>query len=112
VNYSLLSLTLFRSPTLRKSNINDILNNTPSIVDTDTIPIQQHHIPHHDSRKNYNNNDNTNEIDDNEDTSRSPLPRAWRGRFGAYEKKCENCQTNTSPEWRRGPSGHKTYVRV
>lgn len=41
--------------------------------------------------------------------SSSPnLPRAWRGRFGAYEKKCENCQTNSSPEWRRGPSGHKT----
>lgn len=35
-------------------------------------------------------------------------PKAWRGRFGAYEKKCENCQTNKSPEWRRGPSGHKT----
>jgi hypothetical protein len=93
---------------LRKSNINNILNNTTTV--TDTIPIQ-HHIPHHDSRKNYNNNNdnNINEIDLNEDTSRSPLPRAWRGRFGAYEKKCENCQTNTSPEWRRGPSGHKTY---
>lgn len=98
---------------MRKSNIKDILNNTPFTVDTDTTTIispLQHYIPHHDSRKNYNNSDNTiNEIEEIEETSRSPLPRAWRGRFGAYEKKCENCQTNTSPEWRRGPSGHKTY---
>ncbi|OAD04338.1 GATA-type zinc finger transcription factor [Mucor lusitanicus CBS 277.49] len=42
------------------------------------------------------------------DNTRSPLPRAWRGRFGVFEKKCENCQTNTSPEWRKGPGGHKT----
>ncbi|KAI8971370.1 hypothetical protein BDB01DRAFT_811570 [Pilobolus umbonatus] len=34
--------------------------------------------------------------------------RAWTGRFGLHEKKCENCQTISSPEWRRGPSGHKT----
>ncbi|KAG2213912.1 hypothetical protein INT47_001181 [Mucor saturninus] len=39
-------------------------------------------------------------------------PKAWRGRFGAYEKKCENCQTNKSPEWRRGPSGHKTLCNA
>ncbi|EPB91979.1 hypothetical protein HMPREF1544_01273 [Mucor circinelloides 1006PhL] len=46
------------------------------------------------------------------DNTRFPLPRAWRGRFGVFEKKCENCQTNTSPEWRKGPGGHKTYARL
>ncbi|RKP39336.1 hypothetical protein BJ085DRAFT_33333 [Dimargaris cristalligena] len=27
-------------------------------------------------------------------------------------KKCESCQTETSPEWRRGPSGHKTLCNA
>ncbi|CAG8462750.1 1569_t:CDS:2 [Cetraspora pellucida] len=27
-------------------------------------------------------------------------------------KKCESCHTDSSPEWRRGPTGHKTYSRT
>lgn len=50
----------------------------------------------------------TSATSESSDNTRSPLPRAWRGRFGVFEKKCENCQTNTSPEWRKGPGGHKT----
>jgi hypothetical protein len=36
------------------------------------------------------------------------IPKSWKTRFGSYEKKCEKCQTSSSPEWRKGPSGHKT----
>lgn len=79
-NYDVLIFKSFRFK--RKSNINDILNESPSIHE------QHHYIP--------------------KEESKSPSPKAWRGRFDAYEKKCENCQTNTSPEWRKGPSGHKT----
>lgn len=96
-----------RSITRRKSNIKDILNNTTEI----TTPIP----------KKYNTNINTStNIKSSSSSSSSTTtttttttsPRAWRGRFGAYEKKCENCQTNASPEWRRGPSGHKTLCNA
>ncbi|KAI9260026.1 hypothetical protein EDC94DRAFT_611511 [Helicostylum pulchrum] len=72
----------------RKSNINDILNNPTSsacLLNTTYSPAKKY-----------------------SEETKSPLPKAWRGRFGAYEKKCENCQTSTSPEWRKGPTGHKT----
>lgn len=36
--------------------------------------------------------------------------KIWKGRFIMLEKKCEICGASTSPEWRKGPSGHKTYL--
>ncbi|CAG8592169.1 8159_t:CDS:2 [Rhizophagus irregularis] len=29
-----------------------------------------------------------------------------------FHNKCESCHTSSSPEWRRGPTGHKTYSRT
>ncbi|OBZ91437.1 hypothetical protein A0J61_00507 [Choanephora cucurbitarum] len=40
------------------------------------------------------------------------LPKIWRGRFGIHEKRCKNCDTSKSPEWRRGPNGHKTLCNA
>ncbi|KAI9279548.1 hypothetical protein BY458DRAFT_487795 [Sporodiniella umbellata] len=38
-----------------------------------------------------------------------PKPlKACIGRWAMYNKKCERCQTSESPEWRKGPSGHKS----
>ncbi|KAI8073667.1 hypothetical protein BDF21DRAFT_423988 [Thamnidium elegans] len=85
----------------RKSNINDILNNPQSptssaslssLLNTTYSPAKKYSEP--------------------AEETKSPLPKAWRGRFGAYEKKCENCQTSTSPEWRKGPTGHKTLCNA
>ncbi|CAG8818913.1 8693_t:CDS:2, partial [Gigaspora rosea] len=28
------------------------------------------------------------------------------------QKKCESCHTSSSPEWRRGPTGHKTLCNA
>ncbi|KAG0184410.1 hypothetical protein DFQ28_011191 [Apophysomyces sp. BC1034] len=39
--------------------------------------------------------------------------RSVRDRYSppaAHKNYCESCGTDSSPEWRRGPSGHKTYV--
>ncbi|SAM09093.1 hypothetical protein [Absidia glauca] len=44
------------------------------------------------------------------DKRRSP-PKSWRIR--PHEKKlCESCHTSQSPEWRRGPSGHRTLCNA
>ncbi|KAI8365784.1 hypothetical protein BD560DRAFT_425177 [Blakeslea trispora] len=42
----------------------------------------------------------------------SSLPRIWQSKFGIHEKRCKNCDTSTSPEWRRGPNGHKTLCNA
>ncbi|KAG1343249.1 hypothetical protein G6F62_004849 [Rhizopus arrhizus] len=38
--------------------------------------------------------------------------KIWKGRFIMLEKKCEICGASTSPEWRKGPSGHKTLCNA
>ncbi|KAG1445377.1 hypothetical protein G6F56_009937 [Rhizopus delemar] len=34
--------------------------------------------------------------------------KPWQSRYSVLDKKCEHCHTCESPEWRKGPSGHKT----
>ncbi|KAG1120615.1 hypothetical protein G6F42_012706 [Rhizopus arrhizus] len=123
---------------VRKSNLSKILNSTTTNTMTTppgktapslASPNQQMHRYSHDVRTNKKiKNDNITDqlssasasssfIDtlatsEPSDNTRFPLPRAWRGRFGVFEKKCENCQTNTSPEWRKGPGGHKTLCNA
>lgn len=119
---------------VRKSNLSKILNSTttnataspPSkLASSVSSPNQQinpysYDIQTNKKIKNGNSVDQSSSVSaaqqfidiiatsESSDNTRSPLPRAWRGRFGVFEKKCENCQTNTSPEWRKGPGGHKT----
>lgn len=121
---------------VRKSNLSKILNSTttnataspPSkLASSVSSPNQQinpysYDIQTNKKIKNGNSVDQSSSVSaaqqfidiiatsESSDNTRSPLPRAWRGRFGVFEKKCENCQTNTSPEWRKGPGGHKTWV--
>ena len=47
---------------------------------------------------------------DNNNHDRSSSSITWKGKFIAQEKRCEYCRASTSPEWRKGPSGHKTQV--
>ncbi|KAJ2076266.1 hypothetical protein GGI16_008443 [Coemansia sp. S142-1] len=37
-----------------------------------------------------------------------PLSASQRGDL--EKKTCKSCGTDSSPEWRKGPNGHKTYV--
>ncbi|KAI8099125.1 uncharacterized protein BX664DRAFT_354599 [Halteromyces radiatus] len=41
----------------------------------------------------------------------SSSSRSWRIRPNE-KKRCESCQTSQSPEWRRGPSGHRTLCNA
>ncbi|KAI8926326.1 hypothetical protein BC831DRAFT_456786 [Entophlyctis helioformis] len=44
-----------------------------------------------------------------------PLPRPLgmrRSKAPPVVRQCENCNTSDSPEWRRGPSGHKTLCNA
>ncbi|GAN03404.1 hypothetical protein MAM1_0040d02857 [Mucor ambiguus] len=119
---------------VRKSNLSKILNSTTTNTTATppgkvSSPNQQIHHYSHDIQTNKKSK-NGNGIDQSSlvsaappfidavvtskssENTRAPLPRAWRGRFGVFEKKCENCQTNTSPEWRKGPGGHKTLCNA
>ncbi|ORE06369.1 hypothetical protein BCV72DRAFT_305566 [Rhizopus microsporus var. microsporus] len=49
---------------------------------------------------------------DNNNHDKLSAFKTWKGRFIVREKKCEYCQVSTSPEWRRGPSGHKTLCNA
>ncbi|CEP09157.1 hypothetical protein [Parasitella parasitica] len=119
--------------TFRKSNLSKILNNTTTITAITTTashvtspatsPTQQTNPHPHDVQTNKRlKNDKTADYLSSQplsaatsetfENAKSLLPRAWRGRFGVFEKKCENCQTNTSPEWRKGPGGHKTLCNA
>ncbi|KAI8884988.1 GATA-domain-containing protein [Backusella circina FSU 941] len=40
-------------------------------------------------------------------TETTTMTACWKGRFDASRRKCVNCHTSNSPEWRRGPAGHK-----
>nr|CAG8460505.1 6142_t:CDS:10 [Entrophospora candida] len=43
-------------------------------------------------------------------STRSPASSQRKNNNGL--KECESCHTNTSPEWRRGPTGHKTLCNA
>ncbi|CEG73638.1 Putative GATA-binding transcription factor [Rhizopus microsporus] len=49
---------------------------------------------------------------DNNNHDRLSSFKTWKGKFTVREKKCEHCQVSTSPEWRKGPSGHKTLCNA
>ncbi|ORE14399.1 hypothetical protein BCV71DRAFT_251376 [Rhizopus microsporus] len=49
---------------------------------------------------------------DNNNHDRSSSSITWKGKFIAQEKRCEYCRASTSPEWRKGPSGHKTLCNA
>ncbi|CAG8438499.1 14340_t:CDS:2 [Acaulospora colombiana] len=39
-------------------------------------------------------------------------PQQRRSPSAVHGKKCESCHTSSSPEWRRGPTGHKTLCNA
>ncbi|KAI9480707.1 MAG: hypothetical protein EXX96DRAFT_563840 [Benjaminiella poitrasii] len=98
----------------RISNINDIRNDGQIILPSPAL-LSKHNsatIPQPNTKEleqySYRKQNEIALMTEPETNSRGPLLKTWRSRFGIQEKKCENCQTSTSPEWRRGPSGHKT----
>lgn len=44
-------------------------------------------------------------------SSSSTVSKSWRIK-PSEKKRCESCQTSHSPEWRRGPSGHRTLCNA
>jgi hypothetical protein len=44
-------------------------------------------------------------------SSSSTVSKSWRIKPNE-KKRCESCQTSHSPEWRRGPSGHRTLCNA
>ncbi|KAI7897980.1 uncharacterized protein BX663DRAFT_526664 [Cokeromyces recurvatus] len=94
------------SKAYRISKINEILNNDNIKLPLPTVSAQL--LANHNLTTTTTIATNTKEHTTGSETNnRSSLLKTWRNRFGIQEKKCENCQTSTSPEWRRGPNGHK-----
>ncbi|ORX92678.1 hypothetical protein K493DRAFT_41686 [Basidiobolus meristosporus CBS 931.73] len=44
--------------------------------------------------------------------ARGGVPISFLHNSAAAQKRCESCNTSQSPEWRRGPTGHKTLCNA
>ncbi|RHZ47259.1 hypothetical protein Glove_586g18 [Diversispora epigaea] len=51
------------------------------------------------------------QVDHNQNHIFTPL-KPTRNSNATHGKKCESCHTSSSPEWRRGPTGHKTLCNA
>jgi len=72
---------------------------SPSSVTVTQYASQQRRNNNGNNANNNNNNNSNGNGNSNGNNSNNNVQGA---------KKCESCHTSTSPEWRRGPTGHKT----
>ncbi|GBB98806.1 hypothetical protein RclHR1_03330003 [Rhizophagus clarus] len=90
------------------NNMSQPRQSSPSTSQSSTNQSQQQRYTQFPSqqRRNNNNNNNSNN-NNNNNTNNNNNNNNVQG-----VKKCESCHTSSSPEWRRGPTGHKTLCNA